>query len=79
LLEEDDPERPIVMGRLLDAAAAKAPPERLEFEAGRELVLRCGRASLVLTRAGKLLLRGAYILSRSSGAVRIRGASVQIN
>ena len=42
-------------------------------------MLQCGRASLVLTRAGKVLVRGAYVSLRSSGMQRITGASVQIN
>ena len=31
------------------------------------------------TRAGKVLVRGAYVSSRSSGVQRIKGGSVQIN
>jgi len=58
---------------------ASADGERLELTAGREIVLRCGRSSLTLTRAGKVLIRGAYLLSRSSGVNRIKGGSVQIN
>jgi hypothetical protein len=53
--------------------------ERLVLSADREIVLRCGKASLTLTRAGKILIRGAYLLSRSSGVLRIKGGSVQIN
>jgi hypothetical protein len=58
---------------------ADEPPECLTLAAKREIVLQCGRASIVLTRAGKLLLRGAYVSSRSTGMQRITGASVQIN
>jgi hypothetical protein len=47
--------------------------------AENEIVLRCGEASITLTRAGKILLRGSYLLSRSSGVNRIKGGSVQIN
>jgi hypothetical protein len=53
--------------------------EQLVLTAQKELVLRCGKASLTLTRAGKILLRGTYLLSRSSGVNRIKGGSVQIN
>jgi Domain of unknown function (DUF6484) len=53
--------------------------EQLVLTAEREIVLRCGKASLTLTRAGKVLIRGAYLLSRSSGVNRIKGGSVQIN
>ena len=53
--------------------------ERLVFQAEREIVLKCGKASITLTRAGKILIRGAYLLNRSSGVNRIKGGSVQIN
>ena len=52
---------------------------RLLLTAHDEVVLRCGRASITLTAAGKVLIRGEYLLSRSSGANRIKGGSVQIN
>ena len=53
--------------------------ERIVFDAQKEIVLRCGKSSITLTRAGKVLIRGAYLLSRSSGVNRIKGGSVQIN
>jgi hypothetical protein len=53
--------------------------ETLTFTANREIVFRCGDASITLTKAGKVLLRGKYLLSRSSGVNRIKGGSVQIN
>jgi hypothetical protein len=53
--------------------------KRLTFNAGEEIVLRCGKSSITLTRAGKIIIRGAYLLNRSSGVNRIKGASVQIN
>jgi hypothetical protein len=42
-------------------------------------VLHCGKASITLTRAGKVIIRGEYVLARSSGVNRIVGGSVQIN
>ena len=53
--------------------------ERLTFTAKKEIVLKCGKASITLTKAGKVLIRGAYLLSRSSGVNRVKGGSVQIN
>ena len=53
--------------------------ERVVIAADKEIVLQCGKASITLTRAGKILVRGAYLLSRSSGVNRIKGGSVQIN
>jgi hypothetical protein len=93
LFEGGDPRRPIVMGFVAPVsgngetapATARALPaaevdgERIVFTAEQEIVLRCGQASITLTRAGKILIRGAYLLSRSSGVNRIKGGSVQIN
>lgn len=47
--------------------------------AKEQLVLRCGKASITLTKAGKVLIKGSYVLSRSSGVNRIKGGSVQLN
>jgi hypothetical protein len=58
---------------------AEVDGERLVFTAEKEIVLRCGKASITLTRAGKILIRGAYLLSRSSGVNRIKGGSIQLN
>jgi hypothetical protein len=52
---------------------------RITLTAEKEIVLRCGKASITLTQAGKVLIRGAYLSSHSSGVNRIKGGSVQIN
>ena len=89
----DDLAPPMVLGRLRDPAGAGASPlagerprpevtldgERIELAADSEIVLRCGKASITLTRSGKIVLRGTYILSRSSGPNRIKGGSIQLN
>jgi len=62
-----------------DAVDVTIDGKRVTFDAKEEIVLRCGKASITLTRAGKVLIRGAYLLTRSSGVNRIKGASVQIN
>jgi hypothetical protein len=53
--------------------------DRVVFEAKKEIVLKCGEASITLTKAGKILIKGKYLLNRSSGVNRIVGGSVQIN
>ena len=53
--------------------------KRVIFDAKEEIVLRCGKASITLTKAGKVIIRGAYLLNRSSGVNKIKGGSVQIN
>ncbi|MCL4747372.1 MAG: hypothetical protein KJZ83_18440 [Burkholderiaceae bacterium] len=88
--ERGDPRRPIVIGWLRGessspeveapgAVEVDADGERMIVSAKRELVLRCGHASITLTRAGKVLIQGKYLSSRSSGVNRIKGGSVQIN
>jgi hypothetical protein len=48
-------------------------------DAKEELTLRCGKASITLTRAGKVIVQGTYVLHKSSGVMRIKGGSVQLN
>lgn len=54
-------------------------PARREVSAGEQLVLRSGDASLTLTAAGKVLLRGAYVSSWSNGVNRIVGRTVRLD
>lgn len=88
--EEGDPNRPMVIGliqaplptseiQLISPIELRVDGERIEVTAAKEIVLACGHASITLTRAGKILIRGTYLLSRSSGVHRIKGGSVQIN
>ena len=81
MFEQGDPRLPILLGPIEQpqALTAEVDSERVVFTAEREIILQCGEASITLTRAGKVLIRGSYLLSRSSGVNRIKGGSVQIN
>jgi hypothetical protein len=93
LFEEGSALRPIVTGLLQPLTAlpptqvqfseplkeARLDGKRLTFEAAEEIVLRCGQASLILRKNGAVQIKGAYVLTQSSGVNRIRGGSVQIN
>lgn len=92
VFESGDVRRPIILGVVHDAHSnvpASQPPspvvsaqiddQRLVLTAEREIVLKCGEASITLTRAGKVLIKGTYVLSRSSGYNKIKGAAVDIN
>jgi hypothetical protein len=85
-----DPLRPIIMGWLRQGDGLPLPEqpgqveldadgERLIVSAKEQVVIRCGKASITLTKAGKVLIQGDYVLSRSSGVNRIKGGSVQLN
>ncbi|HVY47055.1 MAG TPA: hypothetical protein VHB21_14305 [Minicystis sp.] len=52
---------------------------RVIVEGAREIVLRCGRASITLTRSGRIVLKGTHVVSQSSGENSIRGTHVRIN
>jgi hypothetical protein len=91
MFEDGDRSRPIIMGCLARQDGAERPaavPGSLEVEADGErllvtakeqLVLRCGKATITLTKDGKVVINGTYISSRSSGVNRIKGGSVQLN
>ena len=87
--EGGDATRPIVMGILrqtdnqpLEASGnvqVEADGLRMVVSAKEQLVLQCGKASITLTKAGKVLIAGSYVLSRSTGVNRVKGGSVQLN
>jgi len=94
MFPQGDPQRPLCIGLIQDPSiefsiseatnspgtvSAAVDNDRVVLKADKEIVLQCGKASITLTQAGKVLVRGAYVLSRSSGVNRIKGASVQIN
>jgi Domain of unknown function (DUF6484) len=90
MFENGDPRRPIIIGLLRTpqawplaeqpgAVEVDADGERLVVTAREQLVLRCGKASITLTRDGKVLVQGTYLSNRSTGVLRIKGGSVQIN
>jgi hypothetical protein len=81
-------ESPVVVDFIEDGISARAGTDtrevvidgqRLVLEGKEQITLRCGKATITLTRAGKILIRGAYLSSRSSGVNRVLGGSVQIN
>jgi Domain of unknown function (DUF6484) len=90
MFEDADPYKPIIMGVINKAGEQSAgnqsnpvevdtDGERLLVSAKEQVVLRCGKASITLTKVGKVLIHGTYIVSRSSGANRIKGGSIQLN
>jgi hypothetical protein len=91
LLAFEDLERknPIVIGVLRsagwpleqrpDQVLVDADGERLIITAHRQLVLRCGKASITLSEDGEVKIKGTHLSSHSSGVNRIKGGSVELN
>jgi len=76
------PEEPADEGPALPGVrqeVMKVDGHRVVLEGHEEVVLKCGESSITLTKAGKIVIRGKYLLSRASGVNRILGGSVQVN
>jgi hypothetical protein len=74
--------RVVVLGVLAPtrpAPEARVDGKKVTLIGEEEVTLRCGKASITLTAAGKVLIKGEYVLSRSAGVNRIKGGAVQIN
>ena len=90
LFAEGDITKPVIMGLIrsdlemtplpqVSPVEARIDNEKIVLSAEKEIVLKCGKATITLTRAGKILIRGAYILSRSSGANKVKGSHIELN
>jgi hypothetical protein len=90
LFERGDPTRPIVVGLLQQGCAEGELPtgtpveahvdgNRVEIEGNDEIVLRCGKAAIVLRRNGRVMIHGTYVETRAKGTNRIKGGWVLIN
>lgn len=90
LFDGGDSVKPIIVGVLRDGddwlldaqagvAEVEADGEHLLVSAKQRLTLRCGSASITLTKEGKVIIQGTFVSTRSSGVNRIVGGSVQIN
>jgi len=58
---------------------ARLDGERVVLEGKREVILKCGEASITLRSDGRVVLRGTYVETYAKGVNRIKGASVKIN
>jgi hypothetical protein len=53
--------------------------ESVIVDATHELILRCGSASITLSKNGKVVIRGTYVSTTSTGVNRLKGGSIEIN
>lgn len=49
------------------------------IKASDEIRFQCGKGSVLITKQGKIVLQGTNLVSRSSGANKLKGGSVSIN
>lgn len=85
LFEGSDPRKPLIVGRIIEPSKERAAPQvlrdgkRVRVTADERLELRCGKATILMERDGRITIRGAHIVSHASGAQRIRGGSINLN
>ncbi|RWM14834.1 MAG: hypothetical protein E5X53_25055 [Mesorhizobium sp.] len=85
LFQEGDPGRPLIVGRIVDPARKSNAPqivrdgEQVRIAANERIELRCGKATIIMEKDGRITIRGTYLTSHASAANRIRGGSVNLN
>lgn len=85
LFQNGDPRKPLIVGRIVEPAWVKTPPQvvhdgqRVRVTADERLELRCGKATILMEQDGRITIRGSHIISHASGAQRIRGGSINLN
>ncbi|MCO5066555.1 MAG: phage baseplate assembly protein V [Rhizobiaceae bacterium] len=85
LFEEGDPARPLIVGRIVAPAVKKSEVQVVRdgqtvcIEAEARLELRCGDASIILEKDGRISIRGTQLTSHARGVNRIKGAAVHLN
>jgi len=61
------------------AIEADVDGRRIRVQAQDELVFQCGKASITLRRNGRVIVRGAEIVSYAAGTNHIWGGQVKLN
>ncbi len=82
LFEDTSSLCPIVIGLIqppVTDLTATVDDEVVVLQAKERIELCCGKAKIVLTKDGKILIKGKDVMSRSEGPNRLKGASIQIN
>ena len=85
LFEDGNPTRPLVVGRIVDPARKNGDlkvirdGESVVITGEERVELRCGLASIILEKNGRVSIRGSQLTSHASGTNRIRGGAVHLN
>ncbi len=57
----------------------KLDSSHLLFKADRDIVLECGKASITLSKDGRIEIKGMNILSKASQTNKVKGGAVLLN
>ena len=85
LFQGGDPNRPLIVGRIVDPMRKPAVPETTKDDSTFRIVardrieFRCGKATIIMEKDGRITIRGSYLTSHASATNRIRGGSVNLN
>jgi hypothetical protein len=82
---DGDPDQPVLVGLLrdrlddVDDGLGTLELEDVTLRAPSSLSLECGQSSITLTHSGRVTIRGTEVVSESTGAVKLKGAYVELN
>lgn len=87
---DNQPRQPVLVALLRECISAEARDkagteatringQAVEIDAQQSLELNCGRARITLHADGRIELNGDYLLSRSRGPIKLKGATIDIN
>ncbi|RWP60254.1 DUF6484 domain-containing protein [Mesorhizobium sp.] len=85
LFQEGDAMKPLIVGRIVEPARKTATPqvvrdgERVRIIGEERIELRCGKATILMEKDGRITIRGTFVTSQASAANRIRGGSIDLN
>jgi hypothetical protein len=85
LFQSGDPNRPLIVGRIVDPMRKQAVSETKKDDSTFRIVardrieFRCGKSTIIMEKDGRITIRGSYLTSHASATNRIRGGSVNLN
>ena len=82
MFEQNDVRKPIIIGLMHEPSTTvqvDVDGDIQEVTAEKELLLRCGKSSILLRQDGKIIIRGENILSRARMTNKVKGGSIQLN
>ncbi len=85
LFQEGDATKPLIVGRIVEPVRKTGAPqvvrdgERVRIIGEERIELRCGKATILMEKDGRITIRGTYVTSQASATNRIRGGSIDIN